>query len=105
MLKKLYILVGFMFLVLVLPAQAQHRHGHHHHHHGRYHWVAPVIIGGVVTYALTRPQQPPVYVEQYPGQPIILQPNQRLVCNNSYIVHSSSRGVYEVKSDCYIVQQ
>jgi hypothetical protein len=51
---------------------AQHRHGDHHHHGGHgggYNWVAPLIVGGVVTYALTRPQ-PPVVVQQ---PPVIVQ--------------------------------
>lgn len=60
-------------------AMAQH-HGHgirhnHHRHHGHYYghggWVAPLIIGGAVGYALTRPapvvvEQPPVYTQPYP---------------------------------------
>lgn len=66
-----------------VPAMAQHRgHGHyatgvphhyHHHHHHRHHggqWVAPLIIGGVIGYAITRNnetvvvQQPPIIVQQ-----------------------------------------
>ncbi len=60
-----------MALFVAVPAMAQHhgpRHFHHHHKHGHsYNWVAPLIVGGVVTYALTRPQ--PVIVEQ----PVIVQ--------------------------------
>lgn len=39
---------------------------HQHQHHGRnnWNWIAPAVIGGVITYAITRPpvivQQPPV---------------------------------------------
>ena len=43
-------------------------HGWDHRYHGggyRNDWVAPLIVGGVVTYALTRPQ-PPVIVQQPP---------------------------------------
>jgi hypothetical protein len=104
MLKRLYLIVGFIFLALMLPAHAQHRHGHHRHHH-HYQWIAPMVIGGAVTYVLTRPQQPQtVFIEQQPGQPIVLQPNQRIVCNNVYQVYSSHRGVYEVREGCWIQQ-
>jgi hypothetical protein len=45
---------------------SRYHHGHHGHHSGhRNDWVAPLILGGVVTYALTRPQQP-VIVQQQP---------------------------------------
>ncbi len=42
---------------------SRYHHGHHSGH--RNDWVAPLILGGVVTYALTRPQQP-VIVQQQP---------------------------------------
>ncbi len=64
--KKLLLVLA---LFVAVPAIAQH-HGHrnfHHHykHHGHNnHWIAPLIVGGVVTYALTRPNQQPVIVEQ-----------------------------------------
>lgn len=80
------ILASLLLATAVVPAFAQH-HGHRHpgfhnhngfHHHGRYHapryyhnhgWVAPMIIGGVVTYALTRSapviiQEPPIIIDQ-----------------------------------------
>lgn len=48
-------------------------HGRHHHHghwryvHGGWHWVAPMVIGGVVTYEITRRRpvvvEPPIVVE------------------------------------------
>ena len=82
--KKL-IAISLLCLASV-PAMAQHRHSHgpyatgvpqqHHHHH--YHrdrsgsWVAPLIIGGVIGYAITRNpdpvvvQQPPVIIHQPP---------------------------------------
>lgn len=72
-----------------VPAVAQHRHSHgpyatgvpHHHHYHHYkdrsgNWVAPLIIGGVIGYAITRNsdpvvvQQPPVIVQQ----PVIIAP-------------------------------
>lgn len=71
--KKLFITLALV--CITLPALAQHRyHGHWQHRHHGYHggsWVTPLIIGGVVTYALTRPdtviiQQPPVIVQPNP---------------------------------------
>jgi hypothetical protein len=37
-----------------------HRHHHHHHHHHQPHsdWIAPVIIGGVIGYALSQQNAP-----------------------------------------------
>lgn len=40
------------------------RFRYHDHGHGRNNWVAPLVIGGVIGYALTRPQ--PVYVQPEP---------------------------------------
>ena len=42
-------LITLSFLALAVSAQAQH---HHHHRHGG-NWIAPVIVGGVIGYALT----------------------------------------------------
>ena len=41
-------------------SQANPNHGHHHGYYNRYGWVAPLVIGGAVGYALTRPPQPVV---------------------------------------------
>jgi hypothetical protein len=42
-------------------SQANPNHWNHHRgYYNRYDWVAPLVIGGVVTYAITRPQQPVV---------------------------------------------
>ena len=70
-----------LMLMISGPVMAHH-HGHgfrHHHWHGgvNNNWVAPAIIGGVVTYVLTRPAPQPVVIEQ---QPIILQ--QQTVCSS-----------------------
>ena len=70
-----------LMLMISVPVMAHH-HGHgfrHHHWHGgvNNNWVAPAIIGGVVTYVLTRPAPQPVVIEQ---QPIILQ--QQTVCSS-----------------------
>lgn len=64
--KKLFITL--ILACATLPALAQH-HGHRHnyHYHGHYkggNWVTPLVIGGIVGYALTRPE--PVIVQQSP---------------------------------------
>jgi hypothetical protein len=82
------ILVSIALAAMALPAFAHHsgphhggfhhapiRHHHHRHWHPHYGWVAPVIIGGAVTYAITRPapiivQNPPVVVEQPAVDPV-----------------------------------
>jgi hypothetical protein len=75
--KKILIILSFLFL---LPACAQHGHrgGNHwggggHHYNGNgyyrgggYNWVAPLVIGGAVGYAITRPpvvMQQPLYTQ------------------------------------------
>ena len=72
--KKFLLSLSFLFLV---PAHAQHHWGGHHggyYRGGGYNWVAPLIIGGALGYAMTRPpvivQQQPVYV-----QPMMVDPS------------------------------
>lgn len=70
-------MIAALALSVCSVAIAGHRHGHGHFHHRHFNnhhwhhnhgWVAPLIIGGAVTYALTRPS--PVIVEQ----PVYVQP-------------------------------
>ena len=92
-------------LLVSIPAMAQH-HGHgfrHHGHHGYYYgggvngnWVAPLIIGGVVTYALTRPAPQPVIVEQ---QSTVIQ-TQISTCTEWKEIQSSDGRVYKERT-CY----
>jgi hypothetical protein len=59
-----------IFLTLIslvsFNAYAQHRHHGHYHRHAP-NWIAPIIIGGVVGYALSNNQvqaaPPPVYYQ------------------------------------------
>lgn len=45
-------------------------HGYHgHRHYNPNWWIAPAVIGGVVTYAFTRPPVPPQPV-------VVIQPQQ-----------------------------
>ena len=69
-------LIAFILSAVCLAANAQH-HGYRYNHHYRhapnsYNWVAPMVIGGMVTYALTHPQQqlpPPVVYQTQPLPP------------------------------------
>lgn len=60
-------LLAVLLLTAIGTANADgFRHGGHHGHHGGYppnNWVAPFVIGSIVTYALTRP---PVVVAEPP---------------------------------------
>lgn len=70
--------LGFIAsLVLSMPslALAQHRHGHHHYNHFyRYNSNSAIlgaaVLGGVVTYVMTRPE-PAVVVSSPP--PVVIQ--------------------------------
>lgn len=47
-------------------------HGHwKHSHNGRWEWVVPVVIGGVIVYQATRPPQP-IVIQQ---DTVIIEPN------------------------------
>lgn len=63
-------LLGLLILTFSLSACAQHHghrhHGHHHGNHSNYNWVVPAAIGGLIVYGVTRQNQEPVVVEQYP---------------------------------------
>jgi len=101
--KKLFI--ALTLICATLPALAQHHgHGfrHHRHHHGHYYsggpnWVAPLVIGGVVTYALTRPEpmviQQPVIVQQ--DQPTVIQ-NQN--CTSWKEIYTSDGKIYRERT-------
>jgi len=70
--KKL--LIALTLACAAIPALAQH-HGHHGyrpHYRPGHGWVTPMILGGVVTYVLTRPD--PVVVQP----PVIVQPPMQI---------------------------
>jgi hypothetical protein len=99
------LLTGLALSVLAVSANAQH-HGyygngirHNHHHHGYYrsgNWVAPLVIGGVVGYALTRPD--PVIVQQ----PVIVQNPpvivQQETCSAWREIQSSDGTIYRERT-------
>ena len=69
--KRLAIMAIASLTLISGTSQANPNHRHHGHHYGahRAEWIAPLVIGSVVTYALTRPQ--PVIVQQ----PVQMYPN------------------------------
>ena len=68
-------LIALILVTMTVSAQAQH-----HHHRGS-NWVAPMVIGGVVGYALTRNYYEPVYNYGYvPPPTVVVQPPVRAVC-------------------------
>lgn len=72
--KRLITLMIASLMLVSGTSQANPRHHHHHGHHGHVRsadWIAPLVIGSVVTYALTRPQQVVVQqpVQVYPNIP------------------------------------
>ena len=73
-------LIALVLVTLAVSAQAQHQHHHHHRHGGN--WVAPIIVGGVVGYALARNYNEPVYNYGYvPPPPVIVQQPVRSICS------------------------
>lgn len=69
--KKLLVLALVGLAATAVQAGPYYHRDHGHYRHGHHGWVAPMVLGGVVTYALTRPQPPvivqqPMVVPQYP---------------------------------------
>lgn len=78
------ILAIAILALAAVPAVAQHRgnHGHYGHHHratGHGNWVAPLILGGVVGYAITRNNEPVVV----PQAPVIV-PQPTVIYSTPY---------------------
>ena len=68
-------LISLILVTMAVSAQAQH----HHRHGGN--WIAPVVVGGVIGYALTRNYYEPVYNYGYvPPPPVVVQQPARLAC-------------------------
>ena len=77
--KKL--MVALLLMASGTAFAHQHlNHGRHHHHghwrytHNGWNWVAPVVVGGVITYELTRR---PVIIQQTPLAPPVVVETQR----------------------------
>jgi len=63
-----------MILASGISQANPNHHGPNHGYHNHYGWVAPLVIGGVVGYAITRPQtvivqQPVMYPNTQPPVP------------------------------------
>ena len=69
--KLLKTLVIASLIFAAGTSQANLRFHHHGHHHGARHaeWIAPLVIGSVATYVLTRPQQVVVQQPSVPPAP------------------------------------
>lgn len=66
--KKL-VIASLIGLSSIGSAYAHGPHGHWHHGgDGRWFWLAPMVVGGVVAYEVARP---PVIVQQ--PQPVVVQ--------------------------------
>ena len=70
--NKVITLVFASMLLIANSSQANPNHWNHSHHHGGQNWIAPIVIGGVLGYALAQPRvvvasPPPVY---YPPAPV-----------------------------------
>ena len=78
--NKLFITL--LLAIAAAPAFAQHRynHGYYGHYRGYGNWVAPALIGGLITYGLTcNYYEPPIVVQQPPviyQQPMPVESNR-----------------------------
>lgn len=53
--------------LILLSSASQANPRHHHGYHNRSDWLAPIVIGSVVGYVLTRPQPQTVIVQNPPN--------------------------------------
>lgn len=80
---KKYLLL-LVLLVVSVNAHSQHRHhGHRHYHNHSHNWIAPVIIGGIVGYAIAQNHNDPI-------PPNVVYPTG----NNFYTCPFGSRPLY-----------
>jgi hypothetical protein len=71
--KKVLFTLILLFATTAQADRWRHGGGHYYWHPG-YGWVAPVVVGGAIVYAATRPPvviQQPMYIQQTypPAQP------------------------------------
>jgi len=60
--------LALVSLILVSgTSQANPNHGRHHGYHSQSGWVAPLVIGGVLGYVITRPPQTVVIQQPFPS--------------------------------------
>ena len=70
-------LLSAMIATLVFASGSSYAHpeygrGHHHGHPGRGDWVAPLVLGGVIGYAITQA-----------NRPVIVQPTPTVIYPNN----------------------
>ena len=73
--RKLIAVLALSLASVGASADPYHHHGHRGGYYGpRSDWVAPLIVGGIVTYALTRPAPPVVVQQPVPVYPPVSSP-------------------------------
>lgn len=93
-------------ILALVSTSAFAQHHNYNHYRGGGNWVAPLIVGGVITYAITRNQlqsEPPVIVQQ----PVYNNPS--MVYNLPSAPYVGAVPLYERRSqfdsrcNCYVV--
>jgi len=79
-------------LMLVTISNQANAHDHHHGYRNPYGWVAPIVIGGAVGYALSRPQT--VVVQQ---PPVVYYPNPQPTVPYGYHYEN----ILDANCNCY----
>ena len=76
--KKVLIALFGLLLTAACSANPPHRGGHYYggHNHGGGNWIAPLVVGGIIGYAIAERPQSPVIVERpvYPTVPVYPAP-------------------------------
>lgn len=83
-----------LLILSMVTTSAFAQHGHHHHGGGS-NWIAPLIIGGAIGYAL-RPQQP-VYIN---STPVYNVPQQSFYGRTPIY---EQRSQYDFNCQCYVI--
>jgi hypothetical protein len=90
--KLLQILLVVSLTMISTASRAHPGHGPHYWEHNRYGWVAPLVIGSAVGYAVaTRPQ--PIVIQQPPN--IYYQPQQQAPYGYHY------ENILDANCNCY----
>ena len=66
--KRIITLIVASLVFVTGTSQADPNHYHYRGYRNQFDWVAPLVIGGVVTYAITRPSQT-VVIQNPPNIP------------------------------------
>ena len=74
-------LIALMLMSVTMAAQAQHHHHHPYYRGNSGSWVTPMLIGGVVGYAISRSHAEPVYNYGYVPPPTVIVQQPVSVCS------------------------